>query len=42
MLWIEVTLNMAEYGSRRSQQLKNVNSEPIIGLQSDIFDWDQM
>ena len=36
---VEVTMNMAEYGSRRSQQSENVNSEPIIrGLKSDIFD----
>ena len=36
---VEVTMNMAEYGSRRSQQPANVNFEPIIrGLKSDIFD----
>ena len=35
----EVTMNMAKYGSRRSQQPENVNFEPIIrGLKSDIFD----
>ena len=40
---VEVTLNRAEYGSRRSQQPANVNFRPIIrGLKSDIFDWDQV
>ena len=38
----KVTMNMANYGSRRrrrSQQPENVNFEPIIiGLKSDIFD----
>ena len=35
----QVTMNMAEYGRRRSQQPANVNFEPIIrGLPSDIFD----
>ena len=35
---VEVTMNMAKYGSRRSQQPENVNFEPIIrGLKSDIF-----
>ena len=39
LIVVEVTLNRAEYGSRRSQQPKNVNFEPIIsGLKSDIFD----
>ena len=32
-------MNMAEYGSRRSQQTVNVNFEPII---NDIFDLDQV
>ena len=32
-------MNMAKYGSRRSQQPENVNFEPIIrGLKSDTFD----
>ena len=32
-------MNMAEYGSRRSQQPENVNLEPIIrGLKNDILD----
>ena len=36
---VELTLNRAEYGSQRSDQLENVNLEPIIrGLKSDIFD----
>ena len=36
---VEMTMNMAKYGSRRSQQPENVNFEPIIrGLKSDIFD----
>ena len=36
---VEVTMNMAEYGSRRSQQPANVNFALIIrGLKSDIFD----
>ena len=36
---VEVTMNMAKYGSRRSQQPENVNFEPIIkGLKSDVFD----
>ena len=40
---VGVTLNRAEYASRRSQQPKNVNFEPIKrGLKSDIFDWDQV
>ena len=40
---VEVTMNMAKYGSRRSQQPENVKFEPIIrGLKSDIFDWDQV
>ena len=34
---VEVTMNVAEYGSRRLQQPENVNCEPIIrGLKSDI------
>ena len=34
----EVTMNMAEYGCRLSQQPANVNFKPIIrGLKSDIF-----
>ena len=38
-LVVELTMNMAEYGSRRSKQHKNVNFEPIIrGLKSDIFE----
>ena len=41
---VEVTMNMAEYGSRRSQQPENVNLEPIVrGLKNDNFDyWDQV
>ena len=36
---VEVTMNMAEYGSRRPQQPAKVNFEPIIrGLKSEIFD----
>ena len=36
-------MNIAEYGSRRSQQPKNVNFEPIIRrLKIDLFDRDQM
>ena len=36
---VEVTMNMAEYGSRRSEQPQNVDFEPFIrGLKSDIFD----
>ena len=36
-------MNMAEYGSRRSEQPQNVNFEPIIrGLKNDILDWDQV
>ena len=27
---VEVTMNMAEYGSRRSQQPANVNFEPML------------
>ena len=39
----EVTMNMAEYGSWRSQQSANVNFDPIIrGLKRDIFVWDQV
>ena len=35
---VEVTMNVAEYGSQRSDQPENVNFEPIIrGLKSDIF-----
>ena len=38
-----ITMNMAEYGSRRSEQPQNVIFEPIIRrLKSDIFDWDQV
>ena len=38
-----VTMIMAEYGSRRSQQPANVNFAQIIrGLKSGIFDWDQV
>ena len=29
---VEVTMNMAEYGSQRSDQTENVNSEPIINF----------
>ena len=40
---VEVTFNRAEYGSQRSDQPETVNFEPIIrGLNSDIFDWDQV
>ena len=40
---VEVTMNMAEYGSQRPEQPANVNFEPIIrGPKSDTFDWDQM
>ena len=36
---LEVTLNMAEYGSQRPEQPQIVNFEPIIrGLKSDIFE----
>ena len=36
-------MNMAEYGSRRSEQPQNVNFEPIIkGFKNDIFDWDRV
>ena len=36
-------MNVAEYGSRRSQQPANVNFEPIIrGLKNDNFEWDQV
>ena len=36
---VEVTMNMAKYGSRQSQQPENVNFGPIIrGLKSEIFD----
>ena len=35
---VEVTTNMAEYGSHQSQQPENVNFEPIIFLIYDIFD----
>ena len=36
---VEVTMNMARYGSRQSQQPENVNFEPIIReLKSDVFD----
>ena len=36
-------MNMAEYGSQRSDQPENVNFEPIIrGLKNDNFDWDQV
>ena len=39
LIVVEVTLNRAEYGSRRSQQPKNVNFEAITrGPKSDIFD----
>ena len=38
---IEMTMNMAEYGSQRSDQPENINFEQIIrGLKSDIFDGD--
>ena len=40
---VGVTMNMAEYGSQRSEQPENVNFESIIiGLKSYIFDWDQV
>ena len=40
---VEATMNMAEYGSQRSEQPQNVNFEPTIrGLRNDIFDWDQV
>ena len=43
VLLVEVTMNMAKYGSRGSQQPENVNFEPIIReLKIDIFDWDQV
>ena len=36
-------MNMAKYGSRRSQQPEIVNFEPIVrGLKGDIFDRDQV
>ena len=36
-------MNMAEYGSQRSDKPENVNSEPITrGLKNDNFDWDQL
>ena len=36
---VEVTMNMAEYGSQQSNQPENVNFEAIIrGFKSDIFD----
>ena len=35
---VQINMNMAKYGSRRSQQPENVNFEPILrGLKSDIF-----
>ena len=35
---VEVTMNMAEFGSRRSQHSQNINFEPIISrLEIDIF-----
>ena len=41
MTLVEVTMNMAKYCSRRSEQPENVNFEAVIrGL--DIFDWDQV
>ena len=41
MTLVEVTMNMAEYGSWRSEQPENFNFEPNInGL--NIFDWDQV
>ena len=40
---VEVTKNMNEYRSRRSQQPENVNFAPIIrGLRIDIFDRGQV
>ena len=39
----KLSMNMAKYDSRRSEQPEGVNLEPIIrGLKSDIFDWDQV
>ena len=36
---VEVTTNIAEYGSQRSDQPENVNFEPMMrGLKSDNFD----
>ena len=36
-------MNMAEYGSKRSDQPENVNFEPILrGLKNDNFDWGQV
>ena len=36
---VEVTMNMAEYGSRLLEQPQNVNFEPIIrGFKSDSFE----
>ena len=40
---VEATMNMAEYGSQRSEKPQNVNFEPIIkGFKNDIFDWDRV
>ena len=42
-LVVEVSMNMAEYGSQRSDQPEKVNFEPIIrGLKNDNFDWGQV
>ena len=42
-IYSSVIINMAKYGSRRSQLPENVNFEPIIrGLKSDLFDWGQV
>ena len=39
---VEVTMNMAEYGSQQSDP-KCVNFEPVIrGLKNDTFDLDQV
>ena len=36
-------MNMAEFGSKRSEKLQNVNFEPIIrGAKKEISGWDQM
>ena len=40
---VEATMNIAEYGSQRSEQPQNVNFEPIIrGLENDIFNRDEV
>ena len=40
---VTIIMNMAEYGSQRSDQPEIVNFEPIIiGLKNDNFDWDQV